>query len=45
MKTINETFTDEEYTALLEKKEKLNWHDFILKIAKINLKFVAFASD
>jgi predicted CopG family antitoxin len=32
MKTINETFTDEEYEKLKEAKKKLNWHDFILKL-------------
>ena len=31
MKTINVTFTDEEYKSLVEQKDKLNlnWHDFI----------------
>jgi len=31
MKTINETFTDEEYETMLivKKKAGLNWHDFI----------------
>jgi hypothetical protein len=36
MKTINETFTDEEIDALQKKKEKYgdkNWHDFILRSA------------
>jgi len=34
MKTINVTFTDEEYQELLKKKTetKLSWHDFILKV-------------
>ena len=30
MKTINETFTDEEYKAIKKVKKKMNWHDFIL---------------
>ena len=32
MKTINETFTDEEYEALLKRKLETNltWHDFIM---------------
>jgi len=32
MKTLNETFTDEEYESMLrvKKESKLNWHDFIL---------------
>ncbi len=34
MKTINETFTDEEHKELLEKKGDLSWHDFILKLLK-----------
>lgn len=32
MKTINETFTDEEYGKLLKEKKELTWHDFILKL-------------
>jgi len=31
MKTINETFTDEEHKELLKKKGELSWHDFIIK--------------
>ena len=32
MKTLNETFTDEEYESMLHVKKEsgLNWHDFIL---------------
>ncbi|MCW7077488.1 MAG: hypothetical protein OCU18_09485 [Candidatus Syntrophoarchaeum sp.] len=32
MKTLNETFTDEEYETMLSVKKEsgLNWHDFIL---------------
>jgi len=29
MKTINETFTDEEYIQLKKLKNGLSWHDFI----------------
>jgi len=32
MKTINETFTDEEYRKLKKAKGKTNWHDFILML-------------
>lgn len=32
MKTINETFTDEEHKELSKRKGKLSWHDFILKL-------------
>lgn len=32
MKTINVTFSDEEHKLLLEAKEELSWHDFILKL-------------
>ena len=31
MKTINETFTDEEFILLVERKGVKNWHDFILE--------------
>ncbi len=34
MKTINETFTDEEHYLLVKKKEKQSWHDFILMLTK-----------
>ena len=36
MKTINVTFTDEEYEKLNKKKEEsgLGWHDFILKVGE-----------
>ena len=34
MKTINETFTDEEFRKLKKKKGKLSWHDFILKLTE-----------
>jgi len=30
MKTINETFTDEEYNLMQKIKNGLSWHDFIL---------------
>ncbi len=35
MKTINETFEDEEYTALIEKKGSMSWRTFILHIADV----------
>lgn len=31
MKTINVTFTDEEYKKLKETKKETSWHDFILR--------------
>lgn len=34
MKTINETFTDDEHKAMLNFKKKLSWHDFILLMYK-----------
>lgn len=34
MKTINETFTDEEYKQLKEKKNGKSWHDFIMELIK-----------
>jgi len=30
MKTINETFTDEEHKSLVKLKKRLSWHDFIM---------------
>jgi len=30
MKTINVTFTEQEYNSLITAKNSLNWHDFIL---------------
>jgi len=37
MKTINETFTDEEYNALIKVKNEMekNWHDFILLLTQL----------
>lgn len=34
MKTINETFTDEEYKKLMRLKKfiKISWHDLLLKV-------------
>jgi predicted CopG family antitoxin len=34
MKTINVTFEDEEYQALLKKKGDLTWREFILELLK-----------
>lgn len=34
MKTINETFEDEEFNRLLEMKGNKNWHDFIMGLVK-----------
>ena len=34
MKTINETFTDEEHEQLSQAKKDLSWHDFIIKLIK-----------
>jgi predicted CopG family antitoxin len=33
MKTINESFTDEEFERLKRKKGKRSWHDFIMSLA------------
>lgn len=38
MKTINETFEDEEYTALIVKKRGRSWRQFILELAGIRKK-------
>lgn len=34
MKTLNQTFTDDEYEKLLEEKGKKNWHQFILELVE-----------
>jgi predicted CopG family antitoxin len=34
MKTINETFTDEEFRKLQAVKERKSWHDFIMELTK-----------
>ena len=31
MKTVNVTFTEEEYEQLIGKKNGKNWHDFLLQ--------------
>ena len=38
MKTINVTFTDEEYESLVRLKKwmDLSWHDFILTVQKVD---------
>jgi predicted CopG family antitoxin len=33
MKTINETFTDEEHNLLKKLKGNISWHDFIMLMA------------
>jgi len=35
MKTINETFEDAEYEALIKRKGEKSWRQFILDIAKV----------
>jgi predicted CopG family antitoxin len=34
MKTINETFTDEEFDKLQARKKNKSWHDFIMELVK-----------
>ena len=34
MKTLNKTFTEEEYTKLLLVKQDKTWHDFILSLVE-----------
>ena len=33
MKTINETFTDEEFELMKSLKKNLSWHDFIILLS------------
>lgn len=42
MKTINETFTNEEYVQIMRIKNllKMSWHDFILQIVEMAEGFV-----
>jgi hypothetical protein len=35
MKTINETFTEDEFEALQQAKGDKSWHDFIMLLAKV----------
>jgi len=37
MKQINVYFDDDEYKKLINKKGKLTWHNFIIKLLKIKL--------
>jgi predicted CopG family antitoxin len=34
MKTLHQTFTDEEFEKLQAKKGTKSWHDFIMELAK-----------
>jgi hypothetical protein len=34
MKTINETFTEEEFKLLNKTKDKRSWHDFIMLLSE-----------
>jgi predicted CopG family antitoxin len=34
LRTINETFTDEEFQKLQTVKGQKSWHDFIMRLAK-----------
>ena len=34
MKTVNETFSDEEFKQLNKKKGKNSWHDFIMLLTE-----------
>ena len=36
--SVNETFTAEEYSALARIKGKTSWHDFIMKLTKLDTK-------
>ncbi len=38
VKQINVYFDEEEYKELIKKKDNLSWHDFILKLTKIENK-------
>jgi len=38
MKSIYETFTDEEFLKLKKRKGKLSWHDFILLLLQGGIK-------
>jgi hypothetical protein len=34
LKTINETFSEEEMILLKKSKDEMNWHDFIMTLIK-----------
>jgi predicted CopG family antitoxin len=38
MKTLNVTLETEEYNALIEKKGKKTWREFILDLANVKIK-------
>ncbi|MGQ9624787.1 MAG: hypothetical protein ACUVT9_05390 [Candidatus Bathycorpusculaceae bacterium] len=40
MKTVNVTFTDEEFQKILEAKGNVSWHDFILKMSERTRQFM-----
>lgn len=37
IRTVNETFTDKEFKALVRAKGELSWHDFIMQLASDSL--------
>lgn len=37
-KTINESFTEEEYNRLIKAKAERNWHDFIMLLVNIKVR-------
>jgi len=40
MRTINETFTDEEHEALVKIKGDRTWREFIVAVSKVKIKEV-----
>lgn len=40
MKTLNETFTDDEWEQLKQYKVNMNWHDYVMLLANINAKVI-----
>ena len=44
MKTLNVTFTDEEFAEISAKKGKENWHDYLLRIAGVEVPVETYPS-
>lgn len=44
MKTINVTFTDEEFLDFSAKKGNDNWHDYLLRLAGVDIPVETYPS-
>lgn len=44
MKTLNVTFTDEEFAEISAKKGNDNWHDYLLRLAGVEVPVKTYLS-